>query len=350
MVGGIEVHNLEISRALEEHCNVTRITNPYGKKALLWFFPFALFRALKLRHSYQLVLLGDGLLAPVGRLLQLLQPAPVVCFVHGLDITFQNSVYQKVWVRYCLPRLDLLLPVSTATFQNAIERGIPKHRLQILRNGVNTETDTFELSPSGLKQLRDAAERGTILLSVGRLVRRKGLAWFIDQVLPNLSGDWTLLVAGEGPEELAIREAVHRNHLQDKVTLIGYVSDQQKIMLFQNSHIFVQPNISVSGDMEGFGLVVLEAAIQGLPVIASNIEGLKDAIQDGKNGLLVPERDVHAYLAAIRKLMDDEDGRAAFGNQAQAHTRENFAWSTRARECVEILQSTLDWHRGPAAW
>ena len=69
--------------------------------------------------------------------------------------------------------------------------------------------------------------------------------------------------------------------------MLGYVTDETRDILFNTCDVFVQPNIKVAGDMEGFGISVIEAASCEIPVIASNIEGLKDAIKDGQNGFLV---------------------------------------------------------------
>jgi glycosyltransferase involved in cell wall biosynthesis len=68
--------------------------------------------------------------------------------------------------------------------------------------------------------------------------------------------------------------------------------------------VFVMPNIRVDGDQEGFGIVLLEAGAYNLPVVASNLEGIKDAVLDGKTGRLVPERDADSYLEAIQALTE----------------------------------------------
>jgi glycosyltransferase involved in cell wall biosynthesis len=83
------------------------------------------------------------------------------------------------------------------------------------------------------------------------------------------------------------------------VCLLGYISDEEKNCLYRISDLFVMPNISVDGDQEGFGIVALEAGSYGIPTIATDIEGIRDAILDGKTGRLMKERETQAFLDAI---------------------------------------------------
>ena len=89
--------------------------------------------------------------------------------------------------------------------------------------------------------------------------------------------------------------------------------------------------------MEGFGLVVLEAASHGLVVIASRLEGLQDAIVDGQNGYLVDSGDADAYLTCIESVLHDTDARTAFGRQARNFVIANYAWPLIARRYLDTL-------------
>src|SRR5690606_17592950 len=98
---------------------------------------------------------------------------------------------------------------------------------------------------------------------------------------------------------------------------------------------FVMPNIVVPGDVEGFGLVALEAASRGLPVVAADLEGIPEAIRDGRNGYLVPPEDVAAWtktLHSLLLLLPEE--RRELGCRFQAYTAENFSWQRTAAAYV----------------
>jgi glycosyltransferase involved in cell wall biosynthesis len=96
-------------------------------------------------------------------------------------------------------------------------------------------------------------------------------------------------------------------------------------MLFQTADIFVMPNIRVEGDVEGFGIVAIEAAIQGLPVVASNIEGINDAIIEGHNGFLVESGNAQAFEDKIRDILDNVNLNE-LSEQVSEYTKQNYSW------------------------
>lgn len=341
VVGGIEKHNYEISRGLEKHFEVIRITNSKGKLFLPLFFLFAYFKAIFHRKRYRLILLGDGLLAPLGCILKLTQKSPVVCFTHGLDLTFPSPLYQNIWVRKCLPRLDRLFAVSSATKAEAIKRGIPITNISVIKNGVKPNDRIRKKNIQELESLCNKKITGPTILTLGRLVKRKGHAWFINEVLPNLPKNITYIIAGDGKERTNIQHSIERHNLHSQVILLGEVSNPEKETLFSNCQIFVQPNIKVQGDMEGFGLVTLEACAFGLPVIASNVEGLHDAIQSGKNGILVDEKSVPEYIKEITNLIMNEPCRLKLARKSREYTEKNCSWDAVSSQCAEQLHALL---------
>jgi glycosyltransferase involved in cell wall biosynthesis len=136
-----------------------------------------------------------------------------------------------------------------------------------------------------------------VIGTVGRLVPRKGVAWFIEHVLPLLPADTTYLVAGHGDEVGRIRDLALAS--PGSVVLLGQTSDDIKHLVYRACDVFVMPNRKVAGDMEGFGLVALEAGANGTPVVASSLDGIRDAVLNGETGLLVDPQDPAAFAEAI---------------------------------------------------
>jgi phosphatidylinositol alpha-1,6-mannosyltransferase len=124
-------------------------------------------------------------------------------------------------------------------------------------------------------------------------------------VLPQLPPHAHYLVAGVGAEEEPLRAAAQRLGLSDRVHLLGRVDDQAREQLLHGADLFVQPNVAVPGDMEGFGLVVVEAALRGLPVVAADLEGIKDAVVPDVTGLLLPSGDAAAWVETVTRLLVD---------------------------------------------
>jgi phosphatidylinositol alpha-1,6-mannosyltransferase len=99
------------------------------------------------------------------------------------------------------------------------------------------------------------------------------------------------------------------------------------------------PNVPVPGDIEGFGLVMLEANLNGMPVVASDFEGLAEVVSEGVNGRLVPTLDAAAFARVIGELQRDPKGRASLGLAAEIHVRRTFGWAEVAERQVCILRS-----------
>ncbi len=272
----------------------------------------------------------------------------VVCaaICHGHDITFALPPYQ--WL---LPRvfasLDAVLPVSRATAAECLARGVDPARLQVVFNGA--DLGRFAAPPPvearrGILRCAFPAETqglgddDLVICTVGRQVGRKGHAWFVREVMPKLRAGARLWLAGDGPEAAAIAAAAAQAGVQDRVLRLSAIPDPQLHALYRGADLMVMPNVPVAGDIEGFGLVLLEANLNGLPVVCSDIEGPAEVISDGINGRLVPAQDATAFAHTIEQLWADADERRRLGIQGESHVRETFGWAPVARSHVEVLE------------
>ena len=325
MIGGLEVYSYNLINEFEQHDITYKIVLAKSKVHLIWFFPYCYFKALYLTHKHTigLIHLCDGFLAPIGMLLKLCTKARISISIHGLDITYRNLLYQSI-VPWCIARLDMVICVSRATRDECIRRRIPKNKCIVIPNGIRPEEFYLSQNRDALrlrleKLVAVTLSNRKILVTVGRLVKRKGITWFVDNVMPHLDTSYLYLIVGDGPEYDYIQEAVTRQNLQDRVILLGRVSDEERNLIYNASDIFIMPNIKVPGDVEGFGIVAIEAGSCGLPVVTSNIQGLRDAVINGKTGYLVEEGDVDGFVGRITDM-----------NLDKAQIR-------------EIVNSTFDW-------
>jgi glycosyltransferase involved in cell wall biosynthesis len=162
-----------------------------------------------------------------------------------------------------------------------------------------------------------------ILVSVGRLEARKGIDWFIREVLPLVEDEVVFLVAGSGPREPAIRQASEALARRGQVRFLGRVTEHEKNVLMSGADVFVMPNISVPGDMEGFGLVAIEAAMRGTPVLGADLEGIRDSVIPSKTGWLVEAQDPEVFAEVVRFVAQNraemEQRRISIRNYAAAH-------------------------------
>ena len=341
-VGGIENQNYELHTWLSEIAEVKAIINKKGKIFLPFFIPYAIWKSLFLISKCDAILLGDGVLSFVGWKLKFLTKKPVICVVHVLDLTYKNKIYQWLWVGYFLKKMDKLIAVGQETVKIGIAKGIAQDKFTFIPNGVAAEKFLGNYNREDLQKiLKSNLDRKKIILTSGRLVKRKGVAWFIAEVMPKLNENILYVVVGDGPDFKNISQAVDKGQLSDRVEMLGYVTDKVRDILFNTADLFVQPNIKIAGDVEGFGISVLEAGSCRLPVIAANIEGLKDAIQDGKNGFLVESENAQAWIDKINEVLKDDRERKIFGEKARQFIIENYHWKIISQKYLKEIRKIL---------
>jgi len=294
---------------------------------LPWLFLRGL-RALVTDRSIQVIHMQDAVLSPLGWLLSKLSRKPWVVVAHGLDLTFKLAFYQKVNLFFAR-RCQAMIAISEATAREAKTRGVPTAKIVVIPLGVD-EAPPPKVDKQKVCSSIELSKDDKILITVGRLAKRKGVAWFTANVLPDLPDNVHYVIIGEGAERSNIETEITKHGLNNRVHMLGEVDDKTKQDWLASADIFVMPNIKVPGDMEGFGIVAHEAALAELPVVASNLEGIAQALQDSRNGFLVPEKDAKAYDNKIKTLLSDNKKRRDFGRQARAYTIKTFGWPTIA--------------------
>jgi len=319
-----------------------------GQWHLFWWFPYALVLALKRARSVDIVHLGDPVLSLIGFLIRIFYRKPVVVTVHGLDLTFNLFLYQW-YLKFFGRKFNCYVCISNYAREEAQNKGFSPCIVIPVGVDVNKRKAKSEkrkvLETNFFKKYNLPSDKH-YLLTVGRLVQRKGVYWFIDKVLPTLSPNTIYLVVGEGPERERINKLVQKRGFQARVYLLGKISEEDLKTIYSLVDLFIMPNIKVPGDVEGFGLVAVEAALSGLPVIAANLEGISDAVISGRNGILVEAENPAAFQEQIVKFLNDKEYRKEFGRQAAYFTAKTYDWPIIAeRYYQEFLKLINNQHK-----
>ncbi len=339
--GGLENYSFHLVRELGRFMPLRVVALRRSRPHLVWFMPVSLLIGLISIHGRLIrrVHLCDGFLGPLGLLFKVFSNARVTASVHGLDITFPNRVYQRL-IPYCLARLDQIVCVSRATRDECVLREIPAARCSVIPNGVDAEDFYSPVERSRLlSQVESALKRPLgsrkILLTVGRLVKRKGIGWFIENVVPQIGEEYIYVVVGAGPELPDIAKRVGACRLADRVILAGKQPDFVRNCLLNVAEAFIMPNIVISGDVEGFGIAALEAGACGLPVIASGIQGICDAVVDGVTGHLVRAGDAAGFVNKIETLDLDRD-------RIRSTVSGRFSWGQIGMQYAQLLTQSKE--------
>ncbi len=255
---------------------------------------------------------------------------PYCVFTHGLGINTKVGLRGKIKRRLGIRGAKKVFSNSFFTSEIVKKLGVPSEKIAILHPGISNSflRNATEGSDRGIrKELR--LENKHIVLTLGRLIERKG----IDKTLEAIAlvrqeiPDVVYVIAGDGPYRDTLEKLANRLSLQDSVIFTGYVSEDEKGLYYNAADVFVMPNRELeNGDVEGFGIVFLEANAYGKPVIGGRSGGAVDAIVDGKTGLLVNPTDAEEIASAIIQLLDNKDYARQLGLQGRKRVEEDFNW------------------------
>jgi glycosyltransferase involved in cell wall biosynthesis len=301
LVGGMEKFASDFYENYRIKGDIDLLANIGGKKKLLFFFIKVVFFLVFYSRRYEVIHIYDAVLSPLVLIIKSVSKAKVSFTVNGLDIVYSGIGYQK-FMPFFLGKADKVFAISHHTMEQCILRGLPKEKLMVIPVGLDFEVvELFseEKRAALMSRFNVPIKRMKILMTVGRLVKRKGHAWFIEHVLKKLPDNYIYLIVGDGPERDSIVDVSRKLNLTERVYLLGRVSDEEKNCLYQIVDLFVMPNIHVENDQEGFGIVLLEAGRYGLPVIASDLEGIRDVVIDNKTGRLIEEKNAQSFVDEI---------------------------------------------------
>jgi glycosyltransferase involved in cell wall biosynthesis len=340
MIGGLETLSYHLTTGYSGPKTIVALGRL--QRHLLWFLPYVSLRVLLTGYRYDLIHVGDPMLALAGRIGKVIWGRKVIVCVHGLDLVYGHRLYQ--WYLRHFLRADTFVAISAATRRLAEERGLDP--VAVITIGVAGEFFSIERRPDADPELAAARKGRVVLMTTGRLIPRKGVAWFVTNVLPRL--DVLYVVVGGGRDYERIQRAAEAAGVTDRLLLVWQPEQQRLRALFSSADIFVMPNIPIPNDVEGFGIVGIEAAASGLPVVAARLEGIPDAVVDGESGILVEPENADAYVAAIQRFVADPAGRVEFGERARAYVRARNDWSEVVAAYTKVFNAVCGAEPAPA--
>jgi phosphatidylinositol alpha-1,6-mannosyltransferase len=297
-------------------------------------FAGSLIRALSLSlHPPDVLHCGD-LYPPglVGVLLKKIFAVPFVAYSHGEDFTLTEGRRFQPKIR------DLIYHSADAVIANgsfAVERllaiGIPQDKIFKITPGLDTEV--FFPQPGGALRARYGLANELVVMTVARLVPRKGHSRVIRAIaaLGDTVPPFKYIIAGTGPHEPALRELAAELGVQDKVIFAGFIPETEINLHYNLADVVVMPNILTGGgDIEGFGMVFLEANAAAKPVIGGRSGGTADAVLEGVTGYLVDSQDDQELIDKLRCLLSDEELRKSMGAAGLKRVQTEFSWEPRA--------------------
>ncbi|MGN6607102.1 MAG: glycosyltransferase family 4 protein [Jatrophihabitans sp.] len=286
-----------------------------------------------------------GAAAPLGLLAPALRRAGaerIVATTHGHEAGWA----QLPGARQALRRIGVGCDVVTYLGEYTRRRLAPVladvTELRQLTPGVDVDTFRPDVDGTPVRR-RHGLEGRPVIVCVSRLVRRKGQDTLI-RALPAVQAavpDVALLLVGRGPYEGDLHEVARREGVADAVVLTGGVPAAELPAHYAAGDVFAMPCRTRRGglDVEGLGIVYLEASAVGLPVLAGDSGGAPDAVLEGETGTVVDGRDVDQVAARLVELLTDADRRRRFGAAGRAWVERAWRWDLLAGRLTDLLQA-----------
>jgi phosphatidyl-myo-inositol dimannoside synthase len=361
--GGIQTYALELAKRLATRCQAFAVIAPKadGMEAVDAGFDFPVFRRgtsdtlvaaaapvlgeLCVRRGFDRSLHAQWSTVPAALALrQLGRLRQVAVAAHGRELLLApwrasllaQRGYDSVR-RRALCAADRVLAGSEYTASLARELGVAEERLRVTRYG----TDPARFRPLDATPLRErlGLRARPVLVTIARLVERKG----IDSVLRALPGvrravsDVAYVVVGDGPERERLAALARELGVDDAVRFVGGVSDDELPLWYSLADVFVMPSRSVPPDVEGFGIVFLEAGACERPVVAARSGGVPDAVADGISGLLVTPGETDELSDKLSELLLDPQRAAELGRRGRERVLGELNWDSVTERTLTAL-------------
>lgn len=363
LVGGMERLNWHMADELSKYAEV-QVIGPSGSaarkpenvtlreaplKPLPLFLVVTFLKGLwlALRWRPDTILAGSGLTAPTAWLLSKLCSAHSAAYLHGFDITVDHAIYRKLW-RPSFKKLDHVIVNSTPTRDLALAAGVAPDRISIVFPGVTLpKAPQPESNIRAFKQ-KHGLEGKKILLSVGRLTTRKGLREFVEFSLPDIvkaEPNAVLIVVGEAPKNSlgagiqsieSIQYKANTSGVGEHIKFLGVITNPAQLATaYEAADVHVFPVRHIPDDPEGFGMVAIEAAAQGLQTVAFATGGVVDAVKKERSGYLVPVNEYPQFSEKVVWSLKNPLDRINLSEFAK-----QFEWSVFGRGVITALPKT----------
>ena len=355
VTGGIQTYLAELARRLPVHViapaapaglvdqaipGVTIERVPAARRAGWWAVPPLAARAVQryAQGGFAGVLLGHVKLAAAVPVLAAAGARRCVVFAYGMEVTSGRC---KRLERFGLKRAWRVVTISDYTGAHLERLGVPRDRLRRVPPGV-------ALPPAPATNEPGPHEPGPpLLLTVGRIETGEGYKGHdrMLEVLPDLANRFpglTWVVVGAGSGLPALAAAVRARGLEGVAKLVGAVDAPELAALYARADVFVLPSsvIRVRGEerFEGFGIVYLEAASHGCPVVAGRAGGAPEAVDDGRTGLVVDAAAAGELSDALARLLADPALRRRMGEAGRQRVADGFTWDHAAQRLARVLE------------
>ena len=285
-------------------------------------------RQYRLSQIHCMKVLPEGMIACC---LRYVARVPYILYAHGEEIQMRLTSRKLGWLIPPLYKAAAKI-IANSEHTKALlqEIGVPSARIHVIHPGVEAAAFQFDEVTRRAVRQHYKLDGAPVLLTVGRLQRRKGQDMVIKALLliRKKYPDIKYLIVGGGEELESLQLLAKEEGVQDNVIFTGRIPDEERSAYYAACDIFIMPNRQIGADIEGFGMVFLEAGAAGKPVIGGRSGGTGEAIQEGVTGMRVDGDNVEEIAAAVMDLLANSKKAHVMGEQGRLRVKTAFSWDS----------------------
>lgn len=319
--------------------NIVRFRRPRAKLLKVWHRTLKSWQVVRSRE-FDLVFIPFPNAAILGWLFHRLYGVPYVVVGHGSEFLGANPL--RTWALRLAYR-HAAAGVVNSRFTLGLLRafGVDRPDIRVIPLGADDAVYDHRRPAPVEAPGPEGLEGRKVVVSVSSLRKLKGHHVAVEAVdrLRREIPELLYLIVGRGAQEEELRRMIREKGLEHHVRLEGHQEWARLRAYYNCCDVFL-----LNSSFESFGIVLLEAALMGKPVVATAVGGIPEVVEDGRSGILVPPDDPDRTAAALKTLLCDPDLAAAMGHYAYTRAKENFTWSHTAR----LTREALEWAAGGA--
>ena len=271
----------------------------------------------------------------------------ILVLAHGTEIPKQYWTLMIDTLRFKKNRIiksykDVHKIIANSNYTKDLMRAslkIDQSKIQIIHPGIDVYREF--ITDEEKKYVKNIIHmKSPVITTLARVEKRKGHKFIINAInelkdqFPNL----IYLIAGKGPNLKNIKDHVEKLNLNNQVSFLGWITEPEKSLILKSSDIFAMTPITSGESVEGFGMSFIDAAFHGVASLGSDNGGIRDAIVDGKTGILCKANDQSNITLNLKKLIEDKMLRDKLGRNGKKYAEEKFSWKIKIHEYLSAAK------------
>jgi glycogen(starch) synthase len=335
---GVKVHRIKIELGHPNFITWTFIFNHFMEKKIA---------SLSHQEKFDIIHTHDWLTTSAGIATKNFLNKPFVCTVHSTEIGRVQELRSPdsymidglEWWMMFEAKLVMLCSNSMKT-EISDHFHLPSEKVNVIPNAIDVSEYSRNVDRGAVRRRYGIGPNDKLVVYIGRLVPQKGVEYLIKAVpqIVRQHGEAKFLVSGDGWSRSHLEDMAASTGHGNKIRFLGFISDSERVELLKSGDALVIPSI-----YEPFGIVALEGMAAGIPIVASNVGGLSEIIENDRTGMLAYKENPESIAWCVSKVLSDDGYSKWLTQNAKKKVDEVYSWESVAKKVTEVYERACEW-------